>query len=43
MRKEFIKREVEDSSIYLCFAGFETIDSIVISNKVLGLNKFVVI
>lgn len=43
MKKALIKLGVPEKNIYLDFAGFRTLDSVVRSNKVFGQNKILVV
>lgn len=43
MKKELIKRGVPDSVIYLDYAGFRTLDSVIRAREIFGQNSYVVI
>ena len=43
MKKELLKRGIPENAIYLDYAGFRTLDSVVRSNKVFGQKSIIVI
>lgn len=43
MRNALIKEGVPDSIIYLDYAGFRTLDSVVRMNKIFGQNSFIIV
>jgi SanA protein len=43
MRRELIRAGIPDTCIFLDFAGFRTLDSVVRGGKVFGLKKFIII
>jgi len=43
MRKDLIKRGIPKDKIYLDFAGFRTLDSILRAKNIFGLNKFIIV
>lgn len=43
MRRELIRAGIPDTCIFLDFAGFRTLDSVVRGGKVFGLKKFILI
>jgi len=42
-KKDFIKYGIPESKIYLDYAGFRTLDSVVRAKEIFGLNSFIVI
>jgi SanA protein len=43
MRRDLIKRGIPKDKIYMDFAGFRTLDSILRAKNVFGLNKFIIV
>jgi len=43
MKKELIKVGIPESQIYLDFAGFSTVESVIRANKVFGLKSFIIV